>query len=630
MSALLALFHRDGRPASAEDLAAPLAATVDRAVHGRRLRLLGPVAIAHQHLHAFAEDAHDEQPLVDPDGPLAVAFDGRLDNRRELLCDLDSPLEAEPPSDARLVLAAYRRWRSDCVSRLLGDFSFALWDGAGRQLLLGRDALGTRGLCYHLDDRLLLAATDTEALLAHPAVPVTIDEVKVALFLSSDWRDQERSFFAGIRHVPPGEALAVSPEGTRRWRHWHLALGRPGRRVDRIEAAGELRRRLERATSDRLRATGPAAVSLSGGMDSTTVAALAARQLAAGSAPARLRSYSYVFDELASCDERPWIGPVVALYDLEANLLPSDEAYTLRDPATWPSRRGFPDSDAFARLPESVRAAAARDGIRQLLVGHYGDALFLSGRLWLAAMLRDGRALEALAILWRRRAHVAWRRDLWEMGLRAALPPRWKRRVRGQWPRGLHDLAPSVSRGLARRTDLADRLGATIAVPEGANPAQAALYEDLLFGPRPQALAAARPDYERLGVDLADPLHDRRVVELVATLPADLLGLPGASKRVLRDATAGLLPPYVRRRPGKTDFTPLFRRGLYDRERRTVEHLLRRPRIVDLDYVNASWLERAVADAPRRPELEYPLWLCICLELWLLEVEGSTPTPPRG
>jgi len=633
VSAILAVLHLDGRPPDPALAARMLEATAQRAVDGFAVRVSGPLVLCHQHLWSRPEEVGEEQPLVEPGSGLLVAFDGRLDERAALRSALGALAPSGPVTDAQLVLAAYRRWEAELVTRLCGDFALAVWDPARQRLLLARDALGTRCLAYHHGPRTFVAATDVAAVLQHPDVPPAVDEVKVALFLASDWHDQERTFFTAVRYLAPAHAMTVGAQGGRRaWRHWSLDAEHRAPAASLAASAQALGEVLARATSDRLMGRGPVAVSLSGGLDSSTVAALAARVSGDGATHGALRTYSFVFDDLTACDERLWIVPTVERCGLRATYLAGDACFPLREPEAWRVEPDFVAADAFALLPDLVLRAAAADGCRALLTGHYGDILFWGGKHWLAEAVHDARLTQAAQWAWQSRRHLGARSDLWEQGGRALVPGRLKAAWRRVRPRPLSELAPAVSPGLAGRTQLAARLARHRQELESRRPGAGQRRFDLAGGPRPQALGVTRRLYEAAGLDLADPFHDRRVVELVMALPAGYLALPGCSKRLLREATRGLLPESVRTRPGKTDFGPLFRRGLLEQRREVVARLLEKPLVTRLDYVKPDWLSTEMARGGAWTAGGYHLWLCVSLELWLRRRHGhAVPTiAPAG
>ena len=142
MSGIGGLFHRDGRAIDPAELNRIHDAARDRGVDGGRVWIDGCAGFSHQHLRTTPESA-GQQPLADPASGLSITFDGRLDNRDELIGALDAP-DLRDADDAEIVLRAFAEWREACAARLLGDFSFAVFDTRLRRLYCARDVMGIR------------------------------------------------------------------------------------------------------------------------------------------------------------------------------------------------------------------------------------------------------------------------------------------------------------------------------------------------------------------------------------------------------------------------------------------------------------------------------------------------------
>ena len=144
-------------------------------------------------------------------------------------------------------------------------------------------------------------------------------------------------------------------------------------------------------------------------------------------------------------------------------------------------------------------------------------------------------------------------------------------------------------------------------------------YRDLTFGIVPPTMADLLTMWNQHGVELLEPMRDRHLVEYVLSIPADQLGLPepGKSKKVLRKAMKELLPDLVRTRREKTGFIELYLLGLLDKERQTVENILRQPQIVSRKFVDPDWLADTLPRGCTFTDEGLSLWRCVTLELWL-------------
>ncbi len=615
MSAIIAIFHRDGSAVSPRLIQTMLAGRPQRGPDGARTVVREAVALAHQHFWLLPEEWGEEQPLEA--GTTLLSADIRLDNREELgrLLEL-SGTDLRATSDARLFLHSYQRWGRNCLDYLLGDYAFALWDAQKEWFFCARDALGERDLSYYLTDDLFLAASEISQLLAHPAVQPRINEDRVAAYLADLYDDQQASFFTDIYHLPPAHALLVTAHGVEQWRHWDIVEGSTLQYSDEQEYVEHYRSLLSEAVRCRLRSSGPIAVSLSGGLDSTSLAALAAPHLQGGS-QGQLHSFSYAFDELASCDERMYIEPIVDRYQLQAQYVPCDDRWTLKDLPEWPVSRDFVFSDPFALLPLAVMETAQQAGTRLLLAGYFGDTLSGGAHYWALDMLRYGKLGTLAQIM---RAYPSW--ELWQesvvnRGVRQLLPSSITDSYRRVRPRLTAVEAPGMHANLAQRAAMLAQRDREMRRAKFSSPGLSHRYFALMSNSFSQGIAATRHQYNEHGLEITQPYFDRRLVEFMLAVPAYVLGRPGYTRLLQRRAMIGYLPELVWQRPQRTTFAPLMSKGVREKESAAVGQLLTHMQAAERQYVRQEWIDE-YRQVPYEPTREWNfLWKCISLELWL-------------
>jgi asparagine synthase (glutamine-hydrolysing) len=427
------------------------------------------------------------------------------------------------------------------------------------------------------------------------------------------------TFFEGIFTLPPAHGLLVTAENSREWQYWFVDPSARLRYKNPVEYAEHFLALLRRAVSDRLRCSGRVGVSLSGGLDSTSITAVAAtdpKHPAAG--PGQLRGYSYVFQELSSCDESVYISSVVERYGLQQTYVLGDDRWPLRDLENWPVPADPVSYDPYWWLLIGLMEAAQTDKVQVMLTGHFGDWLFGGAVYWAADMLHDLRLRELWPFvkssnLKNKRSHLI------DNGLRQFLPLRVRDSFRKIRPRDQLALHPAIHHRLATQTGLRERLTGRRQAPGFGAPGIWNRYRDLTFGFVPPSMADLVTMWNQYGIELLEPMRDRRLVEYVLSIPADQLGLPepGKSKMMLRKAMTGLLPDLVRLRRDKTVFWELYLSGLLDKERQTVERILHQPQIVCREFVDADWLAAALPNGCILSEAGFALWRCVTLELWL-------------
>lgn len=279
MSGCFGEFHVGGRPANNEVLKKMDAAMAYWGPDGGGLHVDGQIGLGSRLLRITPEDQFEQQPLVD--GNLALIAHVRLDNRAEL-CSRLGLVERLELTDSALILAAYRRDGDGCVEHLLGDWVFALWDKAKQRLLIARDACGNTGLYWWEKAGTLVFSNGMKGVLAHPEVPHQPNPRAVAGLLTvfTDPEIEDATVYAGIRRLPPGHRLVADARGIKLERWWqpeNLSLLELPTLEDYYAAFLEI---YDDAVAKRLRVHGgTVAATLSAGLDSGSVVALAARHL---------------------------------------------------------------------------------------------------------------------------------------------------------------------------------------------------------------------------------------------------------------------------------------------------------------------------------------------------------------
>ena len=612
MSGIVAIWRRDGAPLSHDEVVGPSVALAHRGRNGSDAAVLRDRALAHHHFWTTPEEIGERQPVSLDNGRLLIALDGRLDNRTELVPQL-APREASV-SDASLLIRAYERWGESCFARLLGPFAACVFDQRTGHVVLARDPLGDRTLFYYLSDRALVIASEESAVLAHPEVPRRLDETTLALFYAVEAPAAGATFFSDVRELLPGHTLTVGQERSELRAFWSPPDGPALRLGSDREYADAFRGLLRDAVRCRMRSIRPAGVLMSGGLDSTSVACLAAEEMARASQCEPLRVFSWVFDELAVCDERFFMDAVVERYGLEAHRIVGDTLWPLRDAPAWPHDPGRPHLGIYRLLLENLCREIKATGTDVLLTGNFGDHLYSGAERWLLELLREGRPMAgvgSLLLCLTRRGVRGLRSDpgLRRLASRLLQPFRGQRRPGGMPANAKSWLtAEALDRISGAESCDQDGLGEVgrrfrlIATPWAAQSA-------------PLGTAQAN----RLGIEVRNPYRDRRLVEFMASVPRHQVYRGGLYKHVLRAAMRGVLPDRVRLRKKATSYVPLYNRGVFERERDTARALLDAPDAWWPRFVRREWLEGALRE-PLRPRNDGAAalvpWFCVVVELW--------------
>lgn len=563
------------------------------------------------------------------DRSCVITGDMRLDDRAELIARLD--LDAKL-SDAHIVLHAYRRWGMECVTHLIGDFAFALWDSAEQALFCARDHLGVRPFHYVEANGQFIFASDLRPLVSAGIRTTSIDDDYVSTFLVGLPADEEKTAIGGIKRLPPGSLLWLDRRGLRVSRYWVPQVGQAAPKADREERFREL---FLTAVRDRLR--GPARIGgfLSGGLDSSSICTAAAEIRPHGRAP--LQTFSAVFPGQPELDERTFIEAVLKKGGLEPSFVEVSPADAFNQFAELiEQQEGLFVAPGIA-VTRKLFTAAAASGVGVVLDGHGGDEVVSHGdrrvyelasqRHWwpLWKELRGISAIHGTPLL------SSYLRLVDHYGASGKLA-RMLRLVR------MHPTADSsvawrnlVRPDFANRTALGDRFRTRMTLPTGArtddrefhlwrvsSPLVSHAFETL------NKLAAAS------GVEARFPFWDRRLVEFCLALPSEEKLSQGWSRHILRRAMEGILPREVQWRPGKIDFTPNLVRGLLQ-ARPSIEQLLRQDSGLEsfVDIVNVRGVLDQMARTPRnvRGDEAQFVWRAVLLGHWLRAVTNRQTGP---
>jgi len=585
MSGLLGLVDLSGSPVEPELLEALAAACAYRAPGGITCRVLEGAGLAYFALH------QGDRPLFT--SGISVLFDGRLDNRPELLARLAR--DPESP-DAALILAAYLEWGDGCLERLLGDFALALWDAPRRRLLCAVDPLGIKPLHWALAGSGLCFASDAAMVLRHPGVPDGYDEGQIAAYLAGRCEDTERSFFAAVHRLAPGHRLIAEAGTVRVERYWSPNPSEIRYARDE-DYADHFREIFERAVTDRLRDAGSSAcIAMSGGLDSCSVAAVSHRSGAGAHA------YTFVFDRLPGCDERSYSRSMTEELGLSVEPVAAESLWALESQAPLPHSPDTPFVGWRTCYAEILRRMRER-GSTVLLLGHGGDDLLRGSALVYSERLRRGdlSAVREVASHARRQGEPV-SRALYRQFLRPHLPVGADRLLRSVLGHGRRDLAA----GPACRTAKQEIGTHLVEIP---------WYWRLANWHDRNAAG--------FGIEVRHPFLDRRLFEYVLAIPGEQLFRLSSTKDLLRRSMRGILPESIRLRRGKTVFSPFLDLVLRERAAAEVRELLRAPRAHELGFVDGKRLSSFYFEGldGGSNESRRALWHAITLEIWLRRCE---------
>jgi asparagine synthase (glutamine-hydrolysing) len=540
MSGIVAMMNVDGPPIDTRLLGRMTAFLAHRGPDRQRTHATRHAGLGCAHLRVSDDGASDEQPFT-LDGRTWIVADARVDGRADLIAELrahDEGACAADASDVELIARAYRAWGDSCVAHLLGDFSFAVWDGTRQQLFCARDHLGVKPLFHARLGGTIVVSNTLDCIRLHPAASGEINEPAIADFLLfGSHQDRTATVFRDIERLPAAHAVTWSRETSTCRRYWTMPVDETvhvARADEYIDRFTEL---VRMAVRDRLR-TRRIGVLMSGGVDSTTLAAAAAGILREGAAPFRLQALTSVYERLIADNERHFAA-------LVADHLRIPIAYDVRDDevsiAQW--------DRVSVHTPEPVDNPAAfaaglaffdrsaRDA-RVLLYGDGPDnALQYEWRPYLTHLLSTRQIGRLVGALWLDLSMHA-RLPLWSSLRQAAGGQRRAQQWRDVFPAWLDD-------EFATRCDCKARWEARMrppASPHAIRPRAFAGFDALRWQPLfdyCDVVAAASH------CEIRHPFLDLRLLRFALALPA----MPWCrNKLIIRRSMQGALPDAVLRR----------------------------------------------------------------------------------
>jgi asparagine synthase (glutamine-hydrolysing) len=540
MSALAGLVRFDSFPADVSSVARMIDCVAHRGGDWRDVWADDCASFAYRWRRTGPHQCVDKQPLVDPHSGVAVVMDGRLDNRREL-CDGLDVADVERLSDAHLVLAAYARWEIKAVTHLLGDFAFALWDPRTRHLHLVRDALGMRGLSFTEGPDFIAFATEPRQLLRLDGVDRRPNVGFFAEWVAGRMSHPSQTIFANVERVQPAHILTFTPEGRRTSRHWDIDPQREIRYGADREYVEHFRDLFRDAVRARLCGLEQVGVLLSGGLDSSSLVAMAAR-VDAGDRPVAVRGYSLTCDGLPDSDDEQSARTVAHFCRVPLSCAPFRQAgvefyvtmaQVLED--TVPSAIG----DGRGVLARQ----AATDGCRVLFDGTGGDEWFGGAYQYAADLLKAGRLVATVRQL-RAAAQTVQIHSAMELAKSSVwtlVPDRLRTPLKRVLPR--RDRTPrGFNRSFAARVGLVDRITTPLTDRRFPSVATGTAYATATHPMTSYAWEEVARHDELCGVELAAPLMDRRLAEFAMGIPEEQRWFGTQTKRVLRTAMTGLVP----------------------------------------------------------------------------------------
>jgi asparagine synthase (glutamine-hydrolysing) len=543
------------------------------------------VALGHRRLSIIDLSATSQQPMVDPELGLAIAFNGCIYNYKELRQELTAKgYRFFSDGDTEVILKAYHAWGPRCVERFFGMFAFALWERDSGRVVLARDRLGIKPLYYTRNNKTLRFASTLPALLAAGGVDTDIDPVGLHNYMSFHAVvPPPRTIIKGVKKLAPATLMIVEPDGSEHEEvYWRVSFGARAedRKMSEIDWRDAVLGSLRKAAKRRTIADVPVGVLLSGGLDSSLVVALLA-----DSGSSDLKTFSIGFEAVGDIegDEFRYSDLIAKHFATEHHRIRVDSSRALGALPGVVSAMSEPmmshDAIGFYLLSEEVSKH-----VKVVQSGQGADEIF-AGYHWYPPLMNSNDPVSDYA-------RVYFDRDHQEMS--ETIAPRF---MNGDYSRefveNFFEQAPG-SRPIDRTLQLDTEI---------------MLVDDPVKRVDNMTMA--------WGLEARVPFLDHEVVELAARVPAELKVRDGG-KYILKEAGRCVVPAEVIDRPKGYFPVPALKyiRGPF---LDFVNDVLNRPAAKSRNLFNPDYVQRLLAnpEGELTPKGHSKLWQIALLESWL-------------
>jgi len=615
--------HDRDRPVDPEVLARMTHTMAHRGPDDHGFYVDGPAGLGHRRLSIIDLEA-GRQPMANEDETVWIVFNGEIYNCLELRDKLEARGHRfRTRSDTEVIVHAYEEYGSACVTLLNGMFAFAIWDARQSKLFAARDRVGIKPLYYASVDGAFLFSSELKAILAYPGVERRLDLAAVSQYLAFEYVPTPRTIFKGISKLPPGHALTMKHGQTTVERYWDVSLGKsetlPARSGADYEA--ELRDALLESVRKELISDVPIGVLLSGGIDSSTVAAMMVEV-----APGNVSSFSIAFED-RSFDESNHARLVARHLGTDHHEATLTAKMMLDLVPRIAEFLDEPLGDSSI-IPTYLLSNFTRQHVKVALGGDGGDELFAGYSTLQAHRLMEVYRRAVPKVL--RRGLIPWVVDKLPVSFdNISFDFKVRRFIAGQWapPVERHHIWIGSFTGEQRRLllrgpernsrgDTEQVFGSHLRACDAQELMNRILYCDIKLYLEGDILPKVDRASMANSLEVRVPLLNQTVLEFADTVPHawKLRGL--TTKYLLRRAAKGRLPASILKR-GKKGFNMPVAKWLCGPLRALASDMLSEERLKREGLFNPAYVKSLMDDhLARRSDNRKLLWTLLVFELW--------------
>ena len=606
MSAIFGIFYSGDRLVSQDDIQKMSDILSHRGCDTYNTWRDRHVALGHRMLWTTPESLVEKLPATSLDGNTITA-DARIDNRSQLISQLQLADTAEIITDSQIILAAYGKWGSACVDRLIGDFAFVICDRRKRKLFCARDPYGVKPFFYYYAAGTFIFATEIKAILCLPEVSNKPNDLTIAYYLQGTFQNQVDTFYQDISKLPPASRLEVDNNDISIQKYWTPDLDRTLKLNSDEEYAEAYLEIFTEAINCRLRSNYTIGSTLSGGLDSSSIVCVARELLSQRQKP-KLKTFSAVFKEATASDETPYIESVVKQGGIEPYYVQMDRYGPLTD---WQKMLWHLDKPFGANLylHWNLYKKAQKQGTRIFLDGFFGDDAVFHGWEYLIDLARTfdwwklNREVKAAARVHGYNYGKSFRNYIKKYSLSPV-----RRYVRDRLPSPLLQIwrsrraeAPPllpksiISQELINRSNFQDYLDEDLRQQQQSSEqiltAKESHYYALLSRGTTIGLEEDSTIAGAFSLEPWFPFTDIRLSDFCLSIPVEQKMHLGFTRNIVRRALVGYLPEKVRMRHDKGNLSAGFHYGLLNVEREIFDSAIAESKPAIEHYIDCSAFE---------------------------------------
>lgn len=560
MSAIFGILDLEGRaiePAWVKSMQEDLA---HRGPDGQRLYMEDSLVLGHMLLQVTPESIYDQSPYEE--NGLVITANARLDEREALMDRLGiAPEDRDRITDPLLLLRSYIKFGKDFIKDIYGDFAFAIWDKVKKELFCARDQIGVKPFLYCFQDGRFVFSTELKSIVRVPCVKTEIDYITLRDKAIAVWDELEKTHWKQIFRLKPAHTLFLRNKTIITSKYWRAKYQRNKKFKTEDETAKELKILLEKVIADRMRVTGDVGAPLSGGLDSSSIACVAAKQLGVRGKDLVTASsvFSPDYNQATRPDETEFINAVLRQ---ELNIQPSYVYNTDLSIVKGLNNKfdlHYAPVNGFYYVDEALYQQFSRKKIRRVLSGLLGDFTTSNNVVKpLPVLLLNGRflALKKNSLLIYKNSNQSFLKFIKQHILIAILPLslRWHwQKIKGKslypWSIDHHPLKLQ----LGEKSKLQKRVIKTFSGSD----VNVTRVEKNIW---PEAQDFFKEDWDcgssHYQVEMTYPLCDRRIIEFLLKIPVEHFFAGGVKRGLIKKSLRDVLPQEIRERKTKGLYSP--------------------------------------------------------------------------